>query len=95
MAAGNRRYTLNGFLRDVLEAAVSRLAAPEVALGAIQLQGLTLDVHVHGEELPRRFQDVSAVRAAAAAACCHCCCCCLQCLAECAVVQLLESMLGR
>lgn len=61
LLTGARRTTLGTFVRGALEAAVSRLHVPEVAVGSIQLQGATVDAHVHGEELPRRFQDVSVV----------------------------------
>ena len=51
-------------MRAALAAALEQVGAPELALGRIQLQGVTLDAHVHGEALPRRFADVSAVSAA-------------------------------
>lgn len=59
--AGNRRGTLHSFLRGALEASLSRLRVPEVALGSIQLYG-AVGAHIHGEALPRRFQDVAVVR---------------------------------
>lgn len=61
LPAGARRTTLATFVRGALDAALSRLHVPEVAVGSIQLHGATVDAHVHGEELPRRFQDVSVV----------------------------------
>ena len=60
--AGNRRTTLQTFVRGALEAALSRVAVPEVALGGIQVEGATLDAYIHGEALPRRFENLSAVR---------------------------------
>lgn len=62
-AAGNRRTTLGSLLKGALEVALSRLHLPEVALGEITLTGGTLDAHVHGEALPRRFADVRLVSA--------------------------------
>lgn len=38
------------------------MAVPEVALGGIQVEGATVDAQIHGEALPRRFENLSAVR---------------------------------
>lgn len=70
-SAGNRRSTLQTYVRMAVDAAASQLRGVEVALGGIQVQGATVDAHVHGEALPRRFEDVAVVRA---------CCLCLPCL---------------
>lgn len=44
-----------------MEAAFTRLRVPEVAVGEITVAGGTLNAHVHGEVLPRRFADVRVV----------------------------------
>jgi hypothetical protein len=59
--AGNRRSSVQTFVRAALDAAASRAAAVEVALGGVEVHGASVDAHVHGEALPRRFQDVTAV----------------------------------
>ena len=48
-----------------MNAAASHLRGIEVALGSIQVQNGTVDAHVHGEVLPRRFEDVAVVRVCA------------------------------
>jgi hypothetical protein len=61
--AGQRRSTLQTYLQAALDAAITRLQAVEVAVGSVAVTGATVDAHVHGDALPRRFEDVSLVSA--------------------------------
>ena len=57
--AGKRGF-LN-LIKSGLQAGLSQLQMPTVAVGTISLQGATLHAHIHGEQRPRTFENVSAV----------------------------------
>ena len=59
--AGYRRGTAQALLRQALDMLLSGVKVPQVALGSIGLEGATLLAHIHGEAVPRRFDDVSMV----------------------------------
>ena len=59
LAAGKRGF-LN-LLKSGVQAGLSQLQMPTVAVGTISIQGATLHAHIHNEQRPRTFENVSAV----------------------------------
>jgi hypothetical protein len=64
-AAGVRQRRLQTLLQRAVGAVMSHVHAPDVAVGSITAEDVLLLAHIHGEELPRRFEDVVVVRRAA------------------------------